>query len=96
MDFSTLPLSPEYSSKAARGRVAELLNRKKVHQTTFDKWRRETNLSEGWLTEEQVWMLAVYGRCMQQYRNAEKALKKANEIINEARNQGENNEQQAA
>lgn len=85
MDYTALPITPEFSPEAARVRSSQLLN-KSVNVSTFRRWRRETGLNKGWLTEKEVWMLSVYGQCLSIYRCSKSALDEANKIIEDALN----------
>jgi len=59
--FESLPSVPEYRVSAARGRVAQVLNRK-VPVSTFRRWRKVLGFNDRYLSGDEVFCLAVFGR----------------------------------
>ena len=62
---------------------------KNISKDTFRRWRRQTGLTDAWMSDRDVWMIAIYGKYVGLYRNAAKALEKANEFIHQMENDHE-------
>lgn len=90
MSMPAIPVVPEYTIPIARQKVSEVLKRDKdkpVSKATFRRWRSHLSMDATYLTEEEVWLLSVFGQFMKTCRTWQQARDKTIEFAEKVRNE---------